>query len=85
MSSEQSRRIWKMWSHVVGTCRASARPNLHAARGVAIREPLYRATAFADYLYIDGKAAGVIEADKAGVAFAGFGAGFRLSIAGRYE
>lgn len=46
--------------------------NLHASRGVAIREfPLERGFGFADYLlYVDGKAAGVIEAKKAGV-FAG--------------
>lgn len=46
-------------------CDASA-ANIHAARGVAIREfplPGYR---FADYLYVDGKAAGVIEAKKEG-------------------
>lgn len=42
--------------------------NIHAARGVAIREfPLNTGYGFADYLlYIDGKAAGVIEAKKEG-------------------
>jgi type I restriction enzyme R subunit len=47
--------------------------NLHAGRGVAIREfPLERGFGFADYLlYIDGKAAGVIEAKKAGVTLSG--------------
>src|SRR5579864_2791402 len=43
--------------------------NIEAARGVAIREfPLAPGHGFADYLlYIDGYAAGVIEAKKAGV------------------
>ena len=42
--------------------------NIHAGTGVAIREfPLGKGFGFADYLlYIDGKAAGVIEAKKAG-------------------
>ncbi len=42
--------------------------NIHAARGVAIREfPLKPGHGAADYLlYVDGKAAGVIEAKKAG-------------------
>ena len=47
--------------------------NIHAARGVAIREfPLKSGHGFADYLlYVDGKAAGVIEAKKAGVTLTG--------------
>jgi type I restriction enzyme, R subunit len=47
--------------------------NLHAARGVAIREfPLNAGFGFADYLlYIDGKAAGVIEAKKQGATLTG--------------
>ena len=47
--------------------------NIHAARGVAIREfPLNSGYGFADYLlYIDGKAAGVIEAKKEGVTLRG--------------
>ena len=42
--------------------------NIHAARGVALREfSLHPGYGFADYLlYIDGKAAGVIEAKKEG-------------------
>jgi type I restriction enzyme R subunit len=42
--------------------------NMHAAKGVAIREfPLESGYGFADYLlYIDGKAAGIIEAKKEG-------------------
>jgi len=49
-------------------CDASA-ANIHAARGLAIREfPLKSGHGFADYLqYVDGKAAGVIEAKKEGV------------------
>src|SRR6185369_14184813 len=47
--------------------------SLHAARGVAIREfPLERGFGFADYLlYLDGKAAGMIEAKKAGMTLSG--------------
>jgi len=47
--------------------------NIHAARGVAIREfPLKTGHGFADYLlYIDAKAAGVIEAKKEGVTLTG--------------
>ena len=47
--------------------------NIHAARGVAIREfPLNPGYGFADYLlYIDGKAAGVIEAKKEGSTLTG--------------
>jgi type I restriction enzyme R subunit len=47
--------------------------NIHAQRGVAIREfPLKQGHGFADYLlYVDGKAAGVIEAKKAGVTLTG--------------
>ena len=47
--------------------------NIHAALGVAIREfPLKSGHGFADYLlYVDGKAAGVIEAKKEGVTLTG--------------
>ena len=47
--------------------------NIHAARGVALREfPLNPGYGFADYLlYIDGKAAGVIEAKKEGATLTG--------------
>ncbi|MEA1923387.1 MAG: DEAD/DEAH box helicase family protein, partial [Pseudomonadota bacterium] len=47
--------------------------NIHAARGVAIREfPLISGHGFADYLlYVDGQAAGVIEAKKIGVTLTG--------------
>jgi type I restriction enzyme R subunit len=47
--------------------------NIHAARGVAIREfPLETGFGFADYLlYVDGKAAGVIEAKKQGATLSG--------------
>jgi len=42
--------------------------NIHAKKGVAIREfPLNKGHGFADYLlYVDGKATGVIEAKKVG-------------------
>ena len=47
--------------------------NIHAARGVVIRNyPLNKGYGFADYLfYIEGKAAGVIEAKKAGTTLTG--------------
>ena len=50
-----------------------AATDIHAARGVAIREfPLKAGHGFADYLlYVDGKAAGVIEAKKEGFALTG--------------
>ena len=50
-----------------------AQANIRAARGVAIREfPLNPGYGFADYLlYIDGKAAGVIEAKKEGTTLTG--------------
>jgi len=47
--------------------------NLHAARGVAIREfPLEPGHGFADYLlYVDGKACGVVEAKQQGATLTG--------------
>ena len=47
--------------------------NIHAKQGVAIREfPLNTGYGFADYLlYVDGKAAGIIEAKKEGTSLAG--------------
>jgi type I restriction enzyme R subunit len=47
--------------------------DIHAARGVALREfPLADGSGFADYLfYVDGKAAGVIEAKKRGATLTG--------------
>lgn len=47
--------------------------NIHAARGVALREfPLDSGFGFANYLlYIDGEAAGVIEAKKQGATLTG--------------
>jgi type I restriction enzyme R subunit len=47
--------------------------SIHATRGVAIREfPLTSGHGFADYLfYVDGKAAGVIEAKKVGATLTG--------------
>ena len=50
-----------------------ANANIHASRGVALREfPLNTGYGFADYLlYIDGKAAGVIEAKKEGATLTG--------------
>jgi type I restriction enzyme, R subunit len=50
-----------------------AQANIHAARGVALREfPLEGGYGLADYLlYIDGKAAGIIEAKKQGATLTG--------------
>ncbi|WP_291993384.1 type I restriction-modification enzyme R subunit C-terminal domain-containing protein [Candidatus Accumulibacter sp. ACC003] len=50
-----------------------AAADIHAARGVALREfPLEAGNGFADYLlYVDGKAAGVIEAKKRGATLTG--------------
>lgn len=47
--------------------------NIHASLGVAIREfPLKEGHGFADYiLYVEGKAAGVLEAKKEGVTLSG--------------
>ena len=47
--------------------------NIHAAKGVAIREfPLDSGCGYADYLfYIDGRAAGIIEAKKEGTTLSG--------------
>jgi type I restriction enzyme R subunit len=51
----------------------SASANIHAARGVAIREfPLKSGYGFADYLlYVDGAASGVLEAKKPGTTLSG--------------
>ena len=50
-----------------------AQANIRAARGVALREfPLESGYGFADYLlYVDGKAAGIIEAKKQGATLTG--------------
>ncbi|MDO8930785.1 MAG: DEAD/DEAH box helicase family protein, partial [Rhodocyclaceae bacterium] len=50
-----------------------AQANIHAGRGVALREfPLDPGHGYADYLlYVDGKAAGVIEAKKQGATLTG--------------
>jgi type I restriction enzyme, R subunit len=50
-----------------------AQANIHGNRGVAIREfPLADGYGFADYLlYVDAKAAGVIEAKKQGATLSG--------------
>ena len=52
-------------------CDADA-TNIHASRGVAIREFPLPGYSFADYLlYVDGKAAGVIEAKMKGATLTG--------------
>ena len=49
--------------------------NVHATRGVAVREfPLMHGHGFADYLlYVDGRAAGVVEAKPEGHTLTGVG------------
>src|SRR3990172_7861476 len=75
MSAEQAARqnidklLWLAGWHVCDVTEA----DIHAARGVAIREfPLKTGHGFADYLlYVDARAAGVIEAKKEGVTLTG--------------
>lgn len=60
--------LMKAGWHVLDASQA----NIHAARGVAIREFPLPGYGFADYLlYVDGKAAGVIEAKKEGHTLSG--------------
>jgi type I restriction enzyme R subunit len=58
--------------------------NIHACLGVAIREfPLKSGHGFADYLlYVNGKAAGVVEAKKEGVTLSGVETQFDKYTAG---
>ena len=71
---QQAREKIDQLLHAAGwpVCDAAA-ASIHAARGVAIREfPLKSGHGFTDYLlYVDGKAAGVIEARKEGVTLSG--------------
>ena len=75
MSAEQAARqnidqlLQRAGWHVCDVANA----DLHVSRGVAIREfPLTAGFGFADYLlYVDGKAAGVVEAKKEGVTLTG--------------
>ena len=75
MTPEQEARmeIDRMLAEAGWLVRDVRSVNLHAARGVAIREfPLERCYGFAGYLlYVDGQAAGVIEAKKAGTTLSG--------------
>jgi len=70
---QQAREKIDQLLHAAGwlVCDAAA-ASIHAARGVAIREFPLPGYGFADYLlYVDGKAAGVIEAKKEGVTLTG--------------
>lgn len=70
---QQAREKIDQLLHAAGwhVCDAAA-ASIHAARGVAIREFPLPGYGFADYLlYVDGKAAGVIEAKKEGVTLSG--------------
>jgi type I restriction enzyme R subunit len=75
MAAEQAARqtIDRLLRHAGWSVQDVDQANLHAARGVAIREfPLKDGFGKADYLlYVDGKAAGVIEAKKAGATLTG--------------
>ena len=75
MTSEQQarERIDELLEAAGWTVRDPANASIHAARGVAIREfPLKSGHGIADYLlYVDGAAAGVIEAKKEGVTLSG--------------
>ncbi|OYY93730.1 MAG: type III restriction endonuclease subunit R, partial [Hydrogenophilales bacterium 28-61-23] len=71
---QQARENIDKLLHAAGWIVSNAsQANIHAARGVAIREfPLKPGHGYADYLfYVDGKAAGVIEAKKEGVSLSG--------------
>ena len=72
-SEQQTREKIDQLLHAAGwhVCDAAAANN-HAARGVAIREFPLSGYGFANYLlYLEGKAAGVIEAKKEGVTLTG--------------
>ncbi|MFZ5555284.1 MAG: type I restriction-modification enzyme R subunit C-terminal domain-containing protein [Pseudomonadota bacterium] len=76
MTSEQEARktIDSLLTQAGWSVQDYAQANVHAAQGVALREfPLKTGGhGFADYLlYVDGKAAGVIEAKKQGVTLTG--------------
>jgi len=75
MNPEQQarQRIDELLTAAGWTVRNPADANIHADRGVAIREfPLKSGHGYADYLlYIDGAAAGVIEAKKEGITLSG--------------
>jgi len=75
VSAEQAARqtIDKLLSQAGWAVQDFKQADIHAARGVAIREfVLNEGHGFADYLlYVDGKAAGVIEAKKEGATLTG--------------
>jgi type I restriction enzyme R subunit len=75
VSAEQAARqtIDKLLAQAGWAVQDFKQADIHAARGVAIREfVLNEGHGFADYLlYVDGKAAGVIEAKKEGATLTG--------------
>jgi type I restriction enzyme R subunit len=75
VSAEQAARqtIDKLLAQASWAVQDFKQADIHAARGVAIREfVLNEGYGFADYLlYVDGKAAGVIEAKKQGATLTG--------------
>jgi type I restriction enzyme, R subunit len=71
--AEAREAIDKLLTEAGWSVMDSNEANIHASQGVAIREfPLKSGHGFADYLlYVDGQAAGVIEAKKEGVTLTG--------------
>src|SRR5688572_1789371 len=70
---EARRQIDRLLIAAGWSVQAVTAADIHAARGVALREfPLKEGHGFADYmLYVDARAAGVIEAKKAGFTLSG--------------
>ena len=69
---EARREIDRLLTAAGWAVQDADRASIHAARGVAIREFPLPGHGFADYLlYVDGQAAGVIEAKKSGTTLSG--------------
>jgi len=74
LSSEEQARVEidRLLTAAGWTVTNATDANIHASRGVAIREFPLPGHGYADYLlYLDGKAAGVVEAKKRGVTLTG--------------
>lgn len=70
--AEARQQIDRLLTATGWSVQDAAAANIHAGRGVAIREFPLPGHGFADYLlYIDGQAAGVIEAKKVGSTLTG--------------
>lgn len=66
-------QIGRMLQEAGWVVQDSAKANIHASRGVALRNfSLEQGHGFADYLvYVEGAAAGVVEAKKQGTTLSG--------------